>query len=73
MTLAVKIDGDDIEAVRAQAAGIVHATTDLDCEFSPLAAERIEISGGGEMTVKKDAEAAGEFFKIVIEKDGSVD
>ena len=71
-TFTVKVDGDDIEAARVKAAGIVRTGTDLD-SFGPLSAERIEISGGGEMTVKKDANASREFFKIVIEKDAAVD
>ena len=71
-TFTVKVDGDDIEAARVKAAGIVRTGTDLD-SFGPLPAERIEISGGGEMTVKKDVNATREFFKIVIEKDAAVD
>ena len=71
-TLAVRIDGDDIEAARVKAARIIKVGTDLG-SFGPLSAERIEISVEGEMTVEKDASAGHEFFKIVIDKDDEVD
>ena len=72
-TFTVKIDGDDIEAGRVRAAGIIQSATSLDGNaFGPLDANRISLDGN-KITVDKDANAKSEFFKIVITKDGSAE
>ena len=67
---AVAVDGDDVEAARVKAAGIIRTAASLDEEFARLDADRIGFDGG-KITIGKAVGATREFFKIVINKDGA--
>ena len=64
--VAVAIDGEDVEAARAKAAGIVRAGTDMRT-FAKIDPSRISVRGG-RLEIAPGA-AAREFFKLLIERD----
>ena len=64
--VSVAIDGEDVEAARAKAAGIVRAGTDMRT-FAKVDPSRISVRGG-RLEIAPGA-AAREFFKLLIERD----
>ncbi len=68
VALSVTVDGEDIEAARAKAAGIIRAGTDL-WAFDKIELSRISAGEGGRLEISPKIGCDREFFKLEIDRD----
>ena len=66
---SVTIDGDDVEAARVKALGLIKTTTDLKTAFATVDAERVNVTETGRIEIAPSAASDSEFFMLQIEKD----